>query len=235
MEIRKKIFIATPMYNSVCSGYYTRSLASLIVLLLSKGYEVRFQDLYNETLVTRARNHLTESFLRNEYDYLLFIDADQGFDPEGVVKMIEEDVDVIAGVVPLKIINWESIYTVANKGIKDLQNYGSIYNVNSNENTEINKDDKFEVSNAGTGLILIKKEVFEKMKPLVNTYKFSSTEVLDIKPGDTIYNFWDTSISEDGVPYGEDYQFCNLWKSLGGKIYATFWPKATHMGNYIYK
>ena len=37
------------------------------------------------------------------------------------------------------------------------------------------------------------------------------------------------------VRYGEDVNFCRKWRELGGKIYTTFWPQATHIGHYIYR
>ena len=70
-EIKKKsIYIATPMYNSTCSGYYARSLTDLVITLLQNGHEVHFQDVYNSSLITEARNFLTEDFLRKGYDYM---------------------------------------------------------------------------------------------------------------------------------------------------------------------
>ena len=105
----KSITIATPMYGGVCHGAYLKSILSLTNLLGQKGYRVNYTDLSNESLITRARNTLTELFLRTGNDYLLFIDSDQGFNADGVVKMIEENVDIIGAAVPMKGINWESV------------------------------------------------------------------------------------------------------------------------------
>ena len=83
-----RISIATPMYGGVCHGIFLKGLMSLMNELRSRGHEVLYHDLYNESLITRARNTLTEIFLRTNSDVLVFIDADQGFDPIGVCKMI---------------------------------------------------------------------------------------------------------------------------------------------------
>jgi hypothetical protein len=235
VEVKKRIFIATPMYGAMCTGMYSRSVTDLVITLLQNGYEVRFQDLYNETIITKARNHLTEEFLRMNYDYLLFIDADQGFDPKGVLKMIEEDEDVFAGVVPLKKINWDGVAQAARMGKTDLENYTSIHNVIPLENKEYDFSQKIEVKNAGTGLLLVKRKVFEALKSKVSTYKFGSMEVLSLKKDEIIHNFWDTYTDEEGNSFGEDYNFCRLWREMGGKVYAAFWPRATHIGNYTYK
>ena len=115
------ITVATPMYGGMCSGAYTRSLMALMENLKIKGHTPIYLDLSNESLINRARNTLTEMFLRTPSDYLLFIDADQGFDHNAVIKMIEEDVDIIGAAVPMKAINWERVATAAKEGKENLK------------------------------------------------------------------------------------------------------------------
>jgi hypothetical protein len=231
---KKSIYIATPMYGAMCSGYFARSLTDLVINLLQNGHEVHFQDVYNSSLVTEARNFLTEDFLRKGYDYLLFIDSDQGFNPMGVLKMIEEDEEVISGVVPLKLINWDGVLNASRQGKVDLQNYTSAHNIVPLNNDNVDTAKKIEVASAGTGLMLINRTVFEKMMPTTEVYRFGGTPCLNLNQGDEIRNFW-TLETIDGVRFGEDVNFCRKWRALGGKIYTTFWPQATHVGTYVYK
>lgn len=231
---KKSIYIATPMYGGMCSGFFARGLTDLVITLLQNGHEVHFQDVYNSSLITEARNFLTEDFLRKNYDYMLFIDADQGFNPMGVLKMIEEDEDVISGVVPLKLINWDGVLNASRQGKVDLYNYTSAHNIVPLEGASVDPSKKIEVASAGTGLMLISRKVFEKMMPNTEQYKFGSTPCLNLQQGDPIYNFWNIETLGD-VRYGEDVNFCRKWRELGGKIYTTFWPEATHIGHYIYR
>jgi len=76
-ELRKrKLFVATPMYGGQCNGIYTRSLCDLTALCVRYGIEVRSYFLFNESLITRARNYCTDEFLRSDAEHLLFIDSD---------------------------------------------------------------------------------------------------------------------------------------------------------------
>lgn len=110
------ITIATPMYGGMCSGVYMKSVLELVKALSNSGHTAHFIDIANESLITRARNLLTEMFLRSNSDYLLFIDADEGFGADGIVKMISEEVDLIGAAVPMKGINWERVRQAAKRG-----------------------------------------------------------------------------------------------------------------------
>lgn len=235
-----KISIATPMYGGVCHGIFLKSLMTLIEQLKSRGHEVLYHDLYNESLITRARNSLTEIFLRSGSDYLVFIDADQGFDAAGVCRMIEEDVDIIGAPVPMKGINWEKVGQAARDGKTDLSKHTAIYNVNINKEQKAmlmeNPTEKVEVIYVGTGLVAIKRHVFDLLKTNVGQYRTDQNGLGNIQKGDGIYDFWNTGIdSASERLLSEDYQFCQLWKNTGGKIYLAPYVKVTHAGTYWFE
>lgn len=232
----KSIFIATPMYGGMCHGSYAKSLFNTMKYLLENGYEVQYRDMYNNSLVTEARDLFTQMFLNSGCDYLFFIDADQSFKPEDVLKMIKEDKDIIGGVVPKKRINWQSVFDAAAHGISAdmLSKFSGEFNLalipGSEQPDDFNKP--FEVSHIGTGMMIIKKEVFHKIKDKVRSYIYTGAHVQGINPGDKIYEFWNTNISKEGTWMGEDVNFCYLWRELGGKVYAAPYTRTTHVGSY---
>lgn len=236
----KSITIATPMYGGICNGAYFKSMMALVNLLGKKGYTVHYSELSNESLITRARNTLTEMFLRTYDDYLLFIDSDEGFNSESVVKMIEENVDLIGAAVPMKGINWERVRSAVKEDKKDLSNFTSIYNVNmSLEQKKILKDNPkkiVEVDYIGSGLMLIHRNVFQKLKEFTPSYRSDQASTGGILYGETIYDFWRTEIDpESNRLLSEDYNFCKMWKSMGGKIYLAPYAKVVHVGTYWFK
>lgn len=235
------IMVATPMYGGSCQGVFLKSLISLFDTLRSKGHGVHFIDLYNESLITRARNTLTEEFLRRPaFTHLLFIDADQGFDPNGILKMIEEDVDIIGAPVPMKGINWERARQAALAGEKDISAHTSVYNTQITDPIEIEKfksnpNQKIEVERVGTGLVLIKREVFETLKEYVKAYRNGQASLLSIQVGESVYDFWRLEINEYANMLSEDYTFCKMWRDLGNKIYLAPYVQTTHVGMHIFK
>jgi hypothetical protein len=234
------ITIATPMYGGVCTGVFMKSMMQLISNLQNAGHQAVFIDLYNESLITRARNTLTEMFLRTNSNYLLFIDADQGFETQGVVKMINEGVDLVGAAVPMKGINWKRVKKAAQEDKDDLENYTAIYNVNMNkeqkESLRNNPNQLAEVDYMGTGLMLISRNVFETIKKDVRQYRSDQPILGGIKFGEPIYDFWQAILDNDKERLlSEDYQFCKLWKESGGKIYLAPYIKVTHVGTYWFK
>lgn len=104
-----KLFIATPMYGGQCYGYYAQSVLMLQKTMEREGIETVFSFMFNESLITRARNALTHGFLNSDATHLLFIDSDIRFNPEDVVAMLKADKEVICGMYPKKEINFASV------------------------------------------------------------------------------------------------------------------------------
>ena len=81
-DLRKaRLFVATPMYGGQCHGMYAKAALDLQGVCSQYGIDVRFSFLFNESLITRARNYLVDEFLRSDFTHLLFIDSDICFDP----------------------------------------------------------------------------------------------------------------------------------------------------------
>ena len=236
------IFIATPMYGGMCTGYYTQSLLQLSDLLKQNGIGNTFSFMFNESLITRARNSLTNAFLKHsDATHLLFIDADIHFNPQDVLNLLAEDKDIICGIYPKKEINWGSVKRAVEQGVpeNELKHHTGSFVVNLvgyvGEVT-VPVNEPAEIFNGGTGFMLIKREVFEKMKDNVPFYL---NDVADLggsmQQQEQITEFFATSIEpETGRLLSEDYHFCYNWRKLGGKVYAAPYCKLSHIGTYAF-
>jgi hypothetical protein len=232
----KSVFIATPMYGGMCHGSYAKSTFNTMKHLLDNGYEVQYRDMYNNSIITEARDLFTHMFLNSGCDYMFFIDADQSFKPEDVLRMIEEDKDVIGGVVPKKRINWDSVSEATKHGVPAhmLNKFSGEFNLALLPGQEQPEDftKSFEVSHIGTGMMIIKRSVFEKLSDSVRSYTYGGSGVLGVNPGNQIKEYWKTDISDNGTWMGEDVNFCYMWRKLGNKVYAAPYAKTTHVGSY---
>lgn len=237
-----KVFIATPMYGGMTTGYYTQSLLMLYNFFQDRGIKASFSAMFNESLITRARNAMAHGFLQSDCTHLLFIDADIKWNAIDVIQMIDADKDVICGIYPKKEINWQSVKNAVEAGVPvhELKNHTGSWVINlvgySGEVT-VPAGEPLEIWAGGTGMMLIKREVLEKMKTWVPSYV---NDVVDLSGGlkeqEEIYEFFATSI-EPGTRrlLSEDYHFCRTWRENGGKVYAAPWMDLGHMGTYLFE
>jgi hypothetical protein len=109
--IKPHVFIATPMYGGMCTGFYTQSMLQVPTIARNAGIDVSFSFMFNESLIQRARNALVHAFSkRPECTHLMFIDADIKFNPADIVSLVMADKDIICGIYPKKEINWGLVY-----------------------------------------------------------------------------------------------------------------------------
>lgn len=235
---RPSIMIATPMYGGMCAGAYVHGLLTTMQKMRELGVAVGWCQITNESLITRARNELVRVFLEGNHDYLMFIDADISFGDEALAQLLLVDDDVVCGVYPKKEVNWDSVKKAAREGIEDLEDYGGafVFNMVGGANAETDERGVIEVRHGGTGFMLIKRGVFEHLKPHVPTYRVSSFK--DPQTGEYVkpltHEFFATSIDASGALLSEDYHFCELFRKHGGKIYAHPFIKLSHVGTYVY-
>jgi hypothetical protein len=169
---RRSLFIATPMYDANCSQAYFDSCTALTHHLTKLGIQFNFHTMGNESLIQRARNYCVDAFMRSGYTHLLFIDADIGFHPQAVIDLLahagpNSEYDVLCGPYPKKNLSPEKIVSaVKNDLIKkpdDLFNFVGDFVFNYVPGTtEIKMNQGFEVSEAGTGFMMIQRHTFER-------------------------------------------------------------------------
>lgn len=236
-----KIFLATPMYGGLCYGHFMGSVLTLQTLLLSKGWSLNFGITVNEALIARARNSLVEEFLHGsaaDCTHMLFLDADIIFDPQSIVDLIEFDKDVVCAAYPKKIIDWNKIKPALNEHPEAKADDIPILIREVCVNTigaEPDADAKglIEVKHAGTGCMLIKRKVFEKMLP--HTQHAVDRGRDGLAPPKSVPLFFDCSIEpESGVYLSEDYHFCKCWRDIGGKVHLAYNIYLRHVGTHIF-
>jgi hypothetical protein len=237
-EDKPKLLIATPMYGGMCTGHYVQGLLLTIAKMRSVGVEVKWSQMMNESLITRARNELVRQFLDTDATHLMFVDADIGFDGQAIATLLAADKDVACGIYPKKEVNWASVEAAAKIGKEDLSDYAGAFVLNmvGGADAETDEDGMFEIRHGGTGFMLIKRNVFEELQDKVPTYRVSSAK--DPETGDYIqpltYEYFSTSVDKSGALLSEDYHFCEVWREHGGKVYANPFIQLRHVGSYVF-
>lgn len=169
---KKKLFLATPMYGGQNAGMFNRSVADLSAMCAMYQIPLQIYYLFNESLITRARNYCVDEFLRSNATHLMFIDSDIGFDPKDVLALLalqsdESEYDVIGGPYPKKCVAWEKIKRAVDKGVADedpnvLENFVGDYVFNPKHGTgQISLNKPCEVLEIGTGFMMVRRKTFE--------------------------------------------------------------------------
>jgi hypothetical protein len=245
---KKKLFVATPMYGGQCAGMFARSIADLSAMCNAYGIPLQLYFLFNESLITRARNYCCDEFVRSGATHMMFIDADIGFDPRDVLALLalqtdESEFDVIGGPYPKKCISWEKVKAAVDKGFgdenpNDLERFVGDYVFNpKGGQTQIPLNAPVEVLEIGTGFMMIRRRTFEKFAEArpdllyrpdhVRTEHFDGTR--------KIMQYFQAEVDPKSERYlSEDYWFCQKIQELNMKTWFCPWMKMHHVGSYIF-
>ena len=247
----RKLFVAAPMYGGQCAGMFTRSIADLSALCTHYGIQVRFYFLFNESLITRARNYCADEFMRSGDTHLMFIDSDIGFNANDVIALMalqsenpeDDQYDIIAGPYPKKCISWEKIKLAVDKGFADedpgnLEKYVGDYVFNPTGGAgQIPLGEPVEVLEAGTGFMMIRRNTFEKFAEAYpqQLYKPDHVRTEHFDGSRQIMAYFDTPICPDTNRYlSEDYMFCQWTRKAGMKVWFCPWMQLQHVGMYVF-
>jgi hypothetical protein len=212
------IVLCTPIYLNV-TPHFLSSVLQLQQMLINNNIPFEYRFLTNDSLIPRARNKLCKYFLDiPNATHLLFIDSDIEFNPNDIVRLYLANKDVIGIAYALK-----KIYNDKTIGV---------YNLLEKENN----DDFDEALEIGTGLMLIKRHVLEKMiesEPdnfiLLDTPEDINKTIDERK----YYRFFDTQFDNNRY-LSEDYMFCQKWRKANGKIYLLKNTTTIHHGTFGY-
>jgi hypothetical protein len=231
---RVNLVVATPCFGGQISALYAASLFKL--QKLARGYgdlnlKVLFKD--GDALITRARASLLAQFLDDvAATHLLFLDADIGFEPEQVVRLIECGAEMCAAVYPIKRIDWAKVKSSIASDRPDpaAASLGYVFEVDD-PSAVVERAGFVKVRYAGTGFLMIRRTALEKMCAHYPQLKFKRDHSTDAAiQSDNRFALFECMIAEDGTYLSEDFAFCKRWTDIGGEIWADLDSKLSHVG-----
>jgi hypothetical protein len=209
-----KVHICMPCYGGQLTESTFMSFIKWSNTARQLGIDWTMETMTNESLITRARNTLTAKFLTNaDSTHLMFIDADIGWEPWHLLVMLNADKDVIGGLYPMKSlpIKW------CVNGFEGAKEDGQLQ----------------EVSKTGTGFLLIKRHVFEKLNKHPHVIPFKNDIGLPQELDAHMKTYFDTGVRENRY-YSEDWAFCENWRDLGGEVWVDKRVLLKHSGTYVF-
>jgi len=210
------LHIGIPCYGGMVSEPTMTSFLRFILLAQQAGLNWSLDTMVNESLVTRARNNLMAKMMTNPAaTHFMFIDADIRFQPESILQMIACDKEVIGGLYPKKALPVN-------------------YVINLKPETKI-QGDIFTVDTTGTGFLLFKRSVYEKMIAQFPETKYVDDVGLGKQYEPMMYSIFDCKIDARGHYLSEDWLFCRRWQDMGGEIWVHSKVLLNHIGHYEFQ
>jgi len=240
-----KFFIGIPVYQSVPPIF----LASLCQFVAHKPFRSQLSFKIGDSLISRARNHLTADFLESDCTHLIFLDSDLGFSSNDLTQLVShftealplpgagKAIKVVGGIYPIKDegpLRWcVNAFPSSSSSFLSSSSIGSLEAVRY----------------IGTGFICIPRQVFELFlaASLAPAYHQDTTKRLE-------HDFWPAAVypprTADGprpqhvdtppIPdspgryLSEDWLFCQRCLDLGIPVYADRSIQLKHAGHAIW-
>src|SRR5215813_2142245 len=239
MTDRIHLVVATPCFGGQVSSIYASSIFALQRALRAKSnvdFKIHLRD--GDALITRARANLVTLFLDDpQASHLLFVDADIGFAPDQVFRLIESGADVVAGVYPIKRVNWAKAKRALDANKMDLPAASLDYVLEVDNPDEVVVVNGFtRVRYAGTGFLMIRRHVLEKMCAHYSSLQFHREHSHDALAGShNRFALFECMIDPfDGTYLSEDFAFCKRWTDIGGEIWADLESHLDHVGPSVF-
>lgn len=200
----RRVMLATPAYDGRVEVGYTHALVQSIKLCASKGVELHPVWWPGEALVQHARNMLVQLALDAKVDDMVFVDADQEWEPAQMLSLLAHAVDVVGAPVRKKTDAAEE------------------YNVRANSpNCRIDpRSGLWIVDAVGTGFLRVSHSALLAIWELSPPYQKGTQQcrmVFDLKV-------------IDGQLWGEDTLFCARLTELGFPIHLDPSFTVAHIG-----
>jgi hypothetical protein len=228
------LMIGTPCYGGLVTQRYMQSICNLLEFGNANGVAISVELLGYDSLVTRSRNTLVATFLDNPTaTHLMFIDADIGFTPAQVARMLALDKEVVAGMYPLKIVNYgpeviDRVREGESLESAQLRYVGTPHPPETREEIDGFTTGEF----AGAGFLMMRREVFEKLIIAYPETRYTAAHnaaVPSLSPNQ--YALFDCMIEpETGHYLSEDYAFCRRWRAMGGQLWLDLRSQLMHIG-----
>jgi hypothetical protein len=184
--------------------------------------------------IASIRNTLATMVLNDKaLTHILFIDNDMSFSVSAVVKMVEHRKPIIGCAYPRRNIDLAKLTKlgpVSDATLSRSMDF-AVYFEQANLKLEVT-DGAIRVHALGTGLMLIERAVFEKLRSTVASYREHPMRHHGFRF--PIYGFFD-HITLDGKLIQEDFAFCHRWRKAGGEVFALITETVGHVGGFLYQ
>jgi hypothetical protein len=214
------VLIALPCYGGMVSDKTAKGLFNLGKELRTNQIDHGIITLANESLITKGRSRIANFFINNtQYEYVMFIDADIGFEPQDVLKLLSYQRDIVCGAYPMKSIPLQYNYNISQPPLAE--------------------DGLIKIDNIGFGFALIHRRVFDKIRENYEDLKYtpalghSSYPITEAEYHNSYHYF--NELKKDMAFLPEDFSFFERANSVGFTSWLDTSIKLCHVGSHVFQ
>jgi len=228
-----RILIGTPTYNGQLTTNYT---GSLLALWSEFNGQLDWKST-SGTLIAWARNTLASLVLQGDHTHLLFIDSDIDFPPRLIRRMVEFDAPVVSAICPHRVLDVPRFHALSrateDPGVAWARSLSFVMEL---ETPHVERDGFYRAKRTGTGLMLIKREVFETLRQThADLYRPAAGSYYEFQGLQNVLQCFDPIYDGKGVAMGEDVSFCRRWQDTGGEVWVVFDETVGHVGPFMFR
>lgn len=208
---------AVPCVSHTVSTEFFYSFFASSHLLAKAGIVHNVINVNGDCYLASARNRLVHKFFTEfpEATDLFFLDDDIGWDDAAApLRLLQDDVDVVAGVYPKKQEKLEFPVQMDESAGHLVQTPSGL----------------FKALRVPTGFLRIKRHVLEKMAAASPLY----TQQMPDGSKAEIAEIFQMGV-KDGLWWGEDFDWSNKWRAMGGELWVDPTIEFTHSGRKQWK
>jgi hypothetical protein len=236
MSDRPHIFLATPCFGGLVTTAYMQSVLGLLQAAGSAGFDLSLGLLGHDALITRCRNTLLGAFMDGSASHLLFVDSDIDFAPAQVERLLRAGKDVVAGMYPIKSLNWGHAALHRRLHGEEGEAACLMYVGKPSDPADREAEDGFiSAEYAGTGFMLISRAAVARMIEAYPESRYRAIHAWPLRSGPEVERhalFEPMILPETGEYLSEDYAFCHRWRAIGGRVWLDTESRLTHIGNF---
>lgn len=218
---RPSIMVSFPAYKRAEDASYD-SVRAAMIYAMDLGYEVWFNKIQGESLITRARQTDLGEFLLHKQDFLITVDSDILVDQDIFVRLVKHDLDIVGALVRVKSNkDFRPAAWFLNHRMDELRDSETTWDEFMSGHLE-------EVRYLGTGVMCVKRSTILKMIEAHPELKYTCSHTQN-----TTYALYLEMVMDDQF-LSEDYAFCHRARELGFKVFADTSLWTGHIGRCIY-
>lgn len=207
--------IATPTHSGDVVHEYVKSLLASLDDLRGRGVTADVHFLPGNCYIALARDQLAADFLASDCTDLVFIDADVGWQADGIARLLRWDREIVGGLYPFKI---------------DHESYPARVLTQADGRPVVDAlTGLIECDGLPTGFLRIRRDVIQRMADHYSEARSFADRRANVPDGQHIVELFPTEILHRAW-WGEDYRFCHMARALGIRIWCEPRLTLTHVG-----